>query len=280
MPASQPAAMVDRTALVRHRARARLDRAAFLHDEARFEIQERLAEVNRTFTAPAIVTAFPGFWGDFLPGATVVPDEDILPLQPGVHDLVIHAMALHWANDPVGQIVQCRRAMVADGLFLAVFLAEGTLSELRTALAEAEIALTGGLSPRVAPMGGLRDLGRLLQRAGLALPVADSSRRTATYPDLFALITDLRMMGETNALARRRVPATRDLFRRAAEIYQDSFPAGQGRIRASFDLIFLTGWSPHESQQKPLRRGSASTRLADALGTIGFGDSTTLAPGQ
>lgn len=258
--------LVDHVALARHRARARLSEAAFLHDEAVAEIQERLKDVNRTFTRPAVVTAFPEVWAGIVPGARIVAPSETLDLRPGAHDLAIHAMALHWADDPVGQIVQCRRALAADGLFLGAAFGGETLAELRTALAEAEIAETGGLSPRVAPMAELRQVGALLQRAGLALPVADAQRTVVSYPDLFALMRDLRAMGETNALIdRHRKPARRSLFARAAALYADRFPAEDGRIRATFEFIYLAGWAPHDSQQKPLRPGSAENRLADAL---------------
>jgi len=166
----------------------------------------------------------------------------------------------------VGQIVQCRRALQADGLFLAVAFGGETLSELRVALAEAEVAEMGGLSPRVAPMAEVRQWGALLQRAGLALPVADSLPSDVRYDDLFALMRDLRQMGETNALLERhRRPVRRSLFNRAAALYATRFGDEAGRLRATFELIFLTGWAPHESQQKPLRPGSARSRLADAL---------------
>ena len=262
-----PPQLTDRKALALHRARAIAQGAdLFLHEDAADEIQQRLSEVNRRFTAPAIVTGFPEFWQSVLPGARVVPDEDRLDLAEGAHDLVIHAMCLHWANDLVGQLVQCRRALAPDGLFLGVMFGGQTLSELRAALAEAEVALTGGLSPRVLPMGEIRDLGGLLQRAGLALPVADAAVKTVHYRDLPHLIRDLRGMGETNALAARRPgPLPRPVLARAAEIYAESFPAPDGRIRASFETIFLTGWAPHEGQQTPLRPGSATHRLADAL---------------
>ncbi|GGH55198.1 SAM-dependent methyltransferase [Frigidibacter albus] len=273
LPPSAPPPLTDRKALALHRARA-VARGAdlFLHEDAADEIQQRLSEVNRTFTAPAIVTGFPEFWRDVLPGARVVPDDDRLDLVDGAHDLVIHAMCLHWANDPVGQIVQCRRALAPDGLFLGVLFGGQTLAELRSAMAEAEVALTGGLSPRVLPMGEIRDLGGLLQRAGLALPVADAAVKTVHYRDLAHLIRDLRGMGETNALAARRPgPLPRPVLVRAAEVYAQSFPAPDGRIRASFETIFLTGWAPHEGQQKPLRPGSATHRLADALRIPGEG---------
>ncbi len=270
---------MDAEALSRHRARARLSEAGFLHDAALHEIKERLRDVNRTFTAPAIVTAHPGIWAGLVPDAVCVPPRETLDLRPGAHDLVVHAMGLHWSDDPVGQIVQCRRALRADGLFLGVCLGGETLAELRTALAEAEIAETGGLSPRVAPMAELRQMGALLQRAGLALPVADILRQTASYADIFALMHDLRAMGETNALAdRHRKPVRRCLFARADAIYRTHFPEGDDRLSATFELVFLTGWAPHESQQKPLRPGSAQARLADALNATHVHDETEQGP--
>lgn len=273
--------LIDQEALTRHRARARLDRAGFLHDEARFELQERLLDVNRAFTSPAIVTPFPDHWSDFLPGAVVVPDSEILELKPGAHDLVCHVMGLHWAEDPVGQLVQCRRALRPDGLLMVAMLGGETLHELRAALAQAESEVMGGLSPRVAPMGEIRDLGGLLGRAGLSLPVADRLPQRVTYQTLFHLMHDLRDMGETNALAaRHKAVPPRGLFARAAQLYADSFPAEDGRIAATFELVFLTGWSPHESQQKPLRPGSAAARLAEALETTEFDEAARPVPAQ
>jgi SAM-dependent methyltransferase len=263
--------LVDAAALARRRARARMDQARFLHDEARFEVEERLIDVNRRFTSPAIVTPFPRMWDDLLPDLRVVPDADTLDLRPGAHDLVIHAMGLHWADDPVGQIVQCRRALRPDGLFLAVCFGGETLTELRQTLAEAEIATLGGLSPRVAPMAEIRDMGSLLQRAGLALPVADRLKKSVTYTDAFALMRDLRDMGETNALAdRHRAFASKALFAHMAALYSDRHGTPDGRVRATFDLAFLTGWAPDDSQQRPLRPGAAKHRLADALNTTEF----------
>ncbi|MCE6952251.1 methyltransferase domain-containing protein [Cereibacter sphaeroides] len=255
--------LTDRTALARNRARALRDPALFLQEEAAAEVEERLSEVNRRFTAPAVVTAFPQVWQPRLPGARIVPDDDTLELEPAAHDLVIHAMALHWANDPVGQLVQCRRALKPDGLFLGLLLGGRTLSELRVALAGAEAAVTGGLSPRVLPMAEIRDLGGLLQRAGFALPVADSLMREVRYRDTLHLMRDLRAMGEGNALeARLRRPSRRALFAETEARY----PSRAGdRISATFEIICLTGWSPHESQQKPLRPGSAVQSLAEAL---------------
>ena len=263
-----PPLLTDRNALSRNRVRALKQGAeTFLHDDIAAEIEERLSEVNKTFTAPAIVTGSPGPWASILPGAKIVEDSETLSLEPDAHDLVIHSLALHWANDPVGQLVQCRRALRPDGLFICALFGGQTLMELRAALAEAESRLTGGLSPRVLPMAEIRDLGALLQRAGFALPVADTVRRTVTYRTAFHLIADLRAMGEGNALAQRSRRATpRDLFPEAARIYAETYPGPDGRIAATFETIFLTGWAPDPGQQKPLRPGSAAARLADALG--------------
>lgn len=264
-----PPEITDAKALFRHRTRALRAPVDFLHEAAIVEVQERLSLVNKAFTDAAIVTWRPDLWANAVPGAVIVPDQDTLDLQAGVHDLVVHALALHWANDPVGQIIQARRALKPDGLFLAVMFGGETLSELRAVLAEAEAEVTGGLSPRVLPMGEVRDLGALLQRSGLALPVADTVRLDVSYKDLFALMADLRAMGETNALADRlRRPTSGRVFRRAAEIYAQAFPAEGGRIRATFEFVTLTGWAPDESQPKPLKPGSASARLADALGAV------------
>ena len=261
--------LVDRPALAAHRTRARAigdDAAWFVQDEAADEVHERLRDVNRRFTAPAIVTGFPDRFGALVPGAEVVLDGDVLELDVGAHDLVVHFMCLHWADDPVGQLVQCRRALRPDGLLLACCLGGETLAELRAALGQAEVEVSGGLSPRVAPMGEVRDLGALLQRAGLALPVADVMSRRVRYPDMGRLIADLRATGEGNALAaRRRVTAPRALFERTAQVYRDGFPDGDG-LRATFQTVFLTGWAPSADQPKALRPGSARMRLADALG--------------
>ncbi len=268
--------LTDRLALDRNRSRALRAPALFLHEEAVIEVQERLIEVNRRFTSPAIVTPFADMWREVIPNARMVADTDVLDLAVGAHDLVIHALALHWANDPVGQLVQCRRALKPDGLFLGLLFGGQTLSQLRTSLAEAEVSLTGGLSPRVLPMGEIRDLGGLLQRAGFALPVADSVTRTVRYRDAFHLMADLRAMGEGNALQhRKRLPAHRTLFALAAQNYLTAFGDVDGLVPATFDMICLTGWAPDESQQKPLRPGSATHRLADLLSA----DEKTLARG-
>ncbi|MCQ0970899.1 methyltransferase domain-containing protein [Paracoccus sp. TK19116] len=271
-PASRPA-LTDRTALARHRMRAvRTGMADVLHRIAADEIHDRLAEINRTFTDIAVVSGFPDLWSALLPGARSIADDDILVLAPGSLDLVVHAMALHWADDPVGQIVQCARALRPDGLFLAILPAGQTLHELRAVMAQAESEITGGLSPRVLPMGDLRDLGGLLARGALALPVADILPVPASYRNLIHLAQDLRAMGEQNALAGRlRRPTDRAVFARAAGLYAERFPDASepARIQASFELAFLTGWAPSDSQPKPLRPGSAKMALADALNQIG-----------
>lgn len=262
------ALLTDRSALLRQRARALRSPARFLHEIAAEEIEDRLHLVNKSFTTPAIITGFPDFWQARHPDAVVIRDDDTLALRPGAHDLVIHALCLHWANDPVGQLVQVRRALIPDGLMLTVLYGGGSLQELRAALAQAEADVTGGLSPRVLPMGEIRDLGALLQRAGFALPVADRLPLDLRYPDALTLMHDLRRMGETNAMtARPRGALRRALLTRACDIYARDFAHPEGGIRASAEMIFLTGWAPDESQPKPLRPGSAAARLADALGT-------------
>lgn len=278
-----PPLLFDRQVLALRRARALGSGAPalFLHETVRAEAEERLNEVNRAFTAPVIVTPFADVWSDFLPGARIVADDEVLDLEEGAHDLVIHGLALHWANDPVGQMVQARRALKPDGFFLGALSGGRTLHELRAALANAEAAILGGLSPRVAPMGEIRDLGGLIQRAGLALPVADSLELTATYQSALHLMHDLRAMGETNALAARdrRIPP-RAFFAQAAAFYAAHFPAEGDRIAATFELVFLSGWAPAETQQKPLRPGSAAARLADALGTREEGAGDQIKPPQ
>lgn len=257
-----PPLLTDRAALAHRRARATAA-GMFLQELVRADVEDRLVEVNKPFTAPVVVTSFPQVWQ----GYPTVPEAETLALAPAGHDLVIHALGLHWANDPVGQLVQCARALRPDGLLIAPLFGGRTLHELRAALAEAEAQVTGGLSPRILPMGEIRDLGGLLQRAGLALPVADSFAQTVLYRDLFHLMADLRAMGEANALAQRlRRPTRAAVFARAAEIYAQNFAQPDGRIPATFEIVVLTGWAPDASQQKPLRPGSAAQRLADALG--------------
>lgn len=269
-----PPRLFDADLLARRRARAAARGAVdVLHETVAEEVSERLREVNRSFHTAALVGPRPDPWSAALAAAGVgvtrrVPDADVLDLEEGVHDLVVHGLALHWANDPVGQIVQARRALRPDGLFLAALFGGQTLAELREILGAAEVAVRGGLSPRVAPMGEIRDLGALLQRAGLALPVADGLRLDLSYPSVLALMRDLRAMGEGNVLTDRdRRPMPRAMLDLASSLYAERYGRPDGRVGATFEVIFLTGWAPSADQPKPLRPGSATTRLADVLGT-------------
>lgn len=198
----------------------------------------------------------------------VVADEETLPFADNTLDLVVSGLCLQTINDLPGVLLQIRRALKPDGLFLAALLGGDTLAELRQSFAVAESELDGGVSPRVAPFPDLRDMGSLLQRAGFALPVTDVDRITVRYATPFALLHDLRRMGAANPLMeRRRVPLRRTTLMRAMEVYAARFADPDGKVRASFDVVWLSGWSPHHTQQQPLRPGSATTRLADALGT-------------
>ncbi len=196
----------------------------------------------------------------------IVTDPEALPFAPESLDLVVSALALQTVNDLPGVLSQIRRALRPDGLLIAGFLGAGTLSELREAFAIAESDTLGGISPRVAPFADLRDLGGLLQRAGFALPVTDVDRVVVRYGDPLALLNDLRRMGAANPLAdRRRTPLLRKTLARLFEVYAERFSDPDGRLRATFEIAWISGWAPHESQQKPLRPGSAKARLADAL---------------
>jgi len=198
----------------------------------------------------------------------VTADEEALPFADATFDLVVSALALQFVNDLPGVFVQVRRVLKPDGLFLAALLGGETLTELRQSFAAAESEVEGGVSPRVAPFADLRDLGALLQRAGFALPVTDVDRLTVRYDSVFALMNDLRRMGATNALHdRRRTPLKRATLHRMAEIYTERFAGPDGRLRASFEILWLSAWAPHPRQQQPLKPGSAKARLADALGT-------------
>jgi SAM-dependent methyltransferase len=202
------------------------------------------------------------------PEADVVADEEALPFLDASLDLVVSALALQFVNDLPGALVQIRRALKGDGLFLAALLGGETLTELRQSFAAAESEMEGGVSPRVAPFADIREMGALLQRAGFALPVTDVERLTVRYPSPFMLMGELRRMGGTNILVeRRRTPLRRATLSRMAEIYAQRFSDSDGKVRATFEVLWLSGWAPHESQQKPLRPGSAQARLADALGT-------------
>ncbi|RED47650.1 methyltransferase domain-containing protein [Aestuariispira insulae] len=201
-------------------------------------------------------------------GPALVADEEWLPIRPESLDLVISNLSLHWVNDLPGAFIQVNHALKADGLFIGALLGGDTLYELRECLMQAEIDISGGVSPRISPFAEIRDVGSLMQRAGFALPVIDSETVTVRYENMFRLLSDLRGMGETNMLIQqaRGIPR-RAIFMRAAELYQERFQGEDGRIPATFQMIFLHGWAPHDSQQKPMRPGSAKTRLADALET-------------
>jgi SAM-dependent methyltransferase len=274
-------------------ARARLRRAlkagyaGFLLARAADELEDRLGAVLRDFALLLDVGTPTALAADRLVAsaraakvvrlaavsegrgraATIAGDEEALPFAPGRFDAVVSLLALQGVNDLPGTLAQVRQILKPDGLFVACLLGGATLTELRQALAAAESELEGGVSPRVAPFADLRDYGALLQRAGFALPVADLDTVTVRYAEPLELLGDLRRMGLTNALvARRRVPMRRATLFRAMQIYAERFSDADGRVRATFDLAWLTGWAPHESQQKPLRPGSAKARLADALG--------------
>jgi SAM-dependent methyltransferase len=198
----------------------------------------------------------------------VVADEEALPFAAATFDLVVSALSLQFVNDLPGVLVQIRRVLKPDGLLLAALAGGDTLTELRQSFAAAESEMEGGVSPRVAPFADVRALGGLLQRAGFALPVTDVDRITVRYDHAFALMRDLRRMGATNALIdRRRVPLRRATLLRMAEIYAERFADADGRLRATFEIVWILGWAPHPSQQQPLKPGSAQARLADALGT-------------
>ena len=202
---------------------------------------------------------------------TVAPLETV-PIAPQSANLIVSPLSLHLTNDTPGVFVQIRRALKPDGLFLAEISGRGTLQELREGLLAAESEVTGGASPRVVPFPDVRDIGALLQRGGFALPVTDKENYTVRYDSIFPLMRDLRAMGMSNPLTgRSRRPLTRGILLRAAELYAERFRDRDGRIRATFSIIYVSGWAPHESQQKPLKPGSATMRLADALKQTGRG---------
>jgi len=292
-PSSGPR-IFDRSLLRQRRRRAvALGAATFLLDRAAADLAERLSTVLRRFDrvvdlgtpgeavrealAPmssigSVVRADAQFASEVPPaGLAVAADEELLPFGDGLIDLVVSALALHYVNDLPGTLAQIRRALKPDGLFVAVLLGGETLTELRQSFAAAESEVEGGASPRVAPFADVRELGGLLQRAGFALPVADVDRVTVRYDSAFALMRDLRRMGATSVLhARRKKPLRRATLLKMAEIYAERFADSDGRVRATFDLVYLSGWAPHPDQQRPQRPGSAKTRLADALGAKEF----------
>lgn len=278
----------DRLVFDRALGRSRLRRALagnypdFLIQRAAGDLQERLGAVLREFPVaadlgtplPVVAPVLAGKAGRVLRMAEaeggdggIVGDLEGLPFAPGSLDLAVSLLALQGVNDLPGALVQIKRALKPDGLFMACLLGGRSLQELRQALLEAESETTGGVSPRVAPFADLRDLGGLLQRAGFALPVIDSETVTVRYRDAFGLMRDLRAMGWANSLtARRKAPLRRETLLRAVALYAERFADPDGRVPATFEFVWLSGWSPHESQQKPLRPGSAKARLADALG--------------
>jgi SAM-dependent methyltransferase len=288
--AGVPAPLVfDRPLLRRRLARAVTGGYAdFLLRRAVADLDERLATVLRRFPraidvgsptgaaaralrasgrAELVVRMAPTQESEVV-APVVVGDEEALPFADESFDLAVSLLALHGVNDLPGALIQIRRALKPDGLFLGCLLGGATLTELRQSFAAAETELEGGVSPRVAPFADVRDLGALLQRAGFALPVTDAEPVTVRYADAFGLLRDLRAMGLANALSeRRRKPLRRATLLRMAQIYGERFADADGRLRATFEIVWLSGWAPHESQQKPLRPGSAKTRLADALGT-------------
>jgi SAM-dependent methyltransferase len=199
-------------------------------------------------------------------GGAVIIDEEAPPFAPNGFDLIVSGMALQWVNDLPGVLAQARRMLAPDGLFIACLAGGASLVELRFALAQAEEEITGGASPRVSPFVDVRDMGALLQRAGFALPVADVDSFTLRYDSMLGLMGDLRAMGAANALVKRaRKPLRRDIVARAAQIYSERFGDADGRVRATFEIVWASGWAPHESQQKPAPRGSATIRLEDAM---------------
>jgi len=274
----------DRLLQRRRRSRAAAAPANFLLDHVAGELADRLSVVLRRFDlgidlgtpGDAVRTALRRLGAvGMIVGADViardkpfvVADEEALPFRDASVDLVVSGLALHSANDLPGVLSQIRRALMPDGLFLAALLGGETLIELRQAFAEAESEIEGGASPRVAPFADLRQLGALLQRAGFALPVTDVERVTVRYSLAFDLMHELRRMGAANTLvARRRVPLRRTTVMQMADVYARSFADADGRIRATFDIMWLSGWAPHPNQQQPLKPGSAKARLADALG--------------
>jgi len=289
---NESSAPFDRRAHRLHRDRAAAqanDHSEFLFREVGERLLDRLEDITRDFPLALELGARDGWLraglqarngiatliqsdlsAAFLEkaqGLRMVADEELPPIATHVLDLAISNLAFHWVNDLPGALSQIRRCLKPDGLFLASVLGGDTLSELREVLSEAEIAVTGGLSPRLSPMVDVRDAGALLQRAGFALPVVDIDRIDVSYPDALALMRDLRAMGETNAVAERsRAGARRDVLLMASALYGERHGDAEGRINATFDVLFLTGWAPHESQQQPLRPGSGQISLTQVLG--------------
>ena len=286
--------LFDQQLIRQHRQRAarRYSDFAFLKDAAVASLADRLDLIQRDFDVCLDLGAHDGRLMQHLAGLGKIghmiqtdPAEEFaiatrhygpgvvhllseLPFKSESFDAVFSCVSLHWVDDLPGLMVQARQLLKPDGLLLVNLLGGNSLIELKQVLAEAEQAITGGVSPRCAPMVDIRDIGDLMSRAGVALPVADSDRLTVHYPHMFKLMEDLRGMGEQNALlARLKTPTKRQVFMQAAEIYQKRFGRADGQIPASFEIVTVTGWAPHESQQKPLRPGAAAHRLATVLET-------------
>jgi SAM-dependent methyltransferase len=284
--------LFDRGLLRRRRSRfaGEIGQHEFLLDRVATEIAERIEAILREFPLALDLGAFNGVLGRkvgglpsvgamiyaesapglarLCPRPAVVCDEDLLPFRDASLSLVVSGLALHRVNDLPGALIQIRRALRPDGLFLGAALGGRSLHELRQSLLEAEAEEEGGASPRIAPFADVRDYGGLLQRAGFALPVTDADLLTVIYPSPRDLMVEIRALGGGNVLAaRRKEPLPRRTLQRAEEIYRSRFGTGDGRIKASFEIVYLSGWAPHESQQQPLKPGSAAQRLADALHT-------------
>ena len=267
------------------RSAPRFDQADFLHARAAENAVNSLEVILRDFPVAVDLSAHPGPFERALAGTVAAdrvgpvqaagdgaaPGAGPLGLADGACDLIVSLMSLHWANDLPGALSQIRRALKPDGLFIGTLLGAGTLKELRAVLTQAELEVTGGAQARVSPFADGFDGAALLQRAGFALPVTDVDRVTVRYFSLFALIQDLRAMGETNVLAGPVRPLTRGVLARAVELYGQMYAQDDGRLPATFEIIHLAGWAPSETQQKPLPRGSAKMRLADALGVQEIG---------
>lgn len=279
----------------RERAAAGFNEHDFLFNEVGERLIERLGDIKRDFPRVLDLGAHDGAMAGLLgdragaelivqadvspamtrlarakarPALHLVGDEEALPFAPASFDLAVSNLSLHWVNDLPGALLQLRQALKPDGLLLAAMLGGETLFELRQCLMEAELAQEGGISPRVSPYAEVRDMGNLLSRAGFALPVADCDTIAVTYANGLALMRDLRGMGESNAVSeRRKTLSRRATLLHAAALYDKKFARSDGRIVATFQVIYLSGWAPHPSQQKPLKPGSAAQRLADALGT-------------
>jgi SAM-dependent methyltransferase len=274
MPGNTAPVLFDRALLSARQARARKDgEVTFLLDRVAEDMADRIAAVKRDFADVADIwtpgeVLRPEVTGRFKSMTRIALEagSEVLPLQPESLDLAVSALAFQFVNDLPGVLAQIRRALRPDGLLLAAFPGGDTLTELRQSFAAAEAECEGGVSPRVSPFADLQDIGHLLQRAGLALPVTDVDRIVVRYDNAFALMRDLRGMGASNILVeRRRTPTRRATMLRMAQIYAERFSDPDGRIRATFDIVWLSAWAPHESQQKPLRPGSAKASLEAAV---------------